>query len=53
MEKVIDEGYWTHSTVLDPSTYVSREDKRIINDWRAIGVKLRAFISLLVSWLRQ
>jgi hypothetical protein len=27
MEKVVDEGYWTHSTVLDPDTYVSREDR--------------------------
>jgi hypothetical protein len=27
MEKVLDEGYWTRSTVLDPNTYVAREDK--------------------------
>jgi hypothetical protein len=27
MEKVLDEGYWTHTTVLDPNTYVAREDK--------------------------
>jgi SAM-dependent methyltransferase len=27
LEKVLDEGYWTCSTVLDPNTYVPLEDK--------------------------
>ena len=47
MEKVLDEGYWTHSAI-DPNTYVPRENKD--NPMTGgIDAKLQAFTSLSVS----
>ena len=52
MEKILDEGFWTHATNLDPDTYVPpimRDNQRVVTC--RLGAKPRAFTFRLASRL--